>query len=208
MTAMNDRLTESTLPRALADLGRLDTDLALAHGRVGDPPLRRRPPGFATLLRIILAQQVSTASARAILARLDQAASPLDPETFLALDDGQLRAIGFSRRKTDYGRGLARDVAEGRLDLERLKDLDDEEAMAQLVTVKGIGRWTAEIYLMFALGRPDIWPAADLGLAQAVHRLKDLKERPNREHMMELAQAWRPWRSAAALLLWHFLHET
>ena len=196
-----------TAKSALAELGRRDADLAQAHARAGDPPVRRRPAGFATLLRIILAQQVSTASARAILGRLDEAANPLTPETFLALDDGALKAIGFSRQKVGYGRGLAVDVAEGRLDLARVERLDDEEAIAELVKVKGIGRWTAEIYLMSALGRPDVWPAADLGLAQAVQIVKGLEQRPDRARMMEIAEPWRPWRSAASLLLWHYLHK-
>ncbi len=207
MTATTVRVTGATLPAALAELGERDPDLAVAHARAGKPPLRRRGPGFATLLRIILAQQVSVASARAILGRLDRAARPLTPDSFLALDDEALRAIGFSRQKIAYGRSLAGDVAAGRLNLERLRRLDDEAAIEALCAVKGIGRWTAEIYLMFALRRPDIWPAADLGLAQAVQNLKGLEERPDPKRMMEIGEAWRPWRSVASLLLWHYLHK-
>ena len=204
---MSIKITPHTLPKALAELGDWDPDMAVAHAQAGDPPLRRRSAGFAALLRIIIAQQVSTASARAILDRLDKAARPLTPETFLALDDDALRAIGFSRQKAGYGRGLALDVTEGRLDIDRLKGLDDEAAIAELTAVKGIGRWTAEIYLMFALGRPDVWPVADLGLAQAVRRLKGMKERPDAKRMMKIGEAWRPWRSVASLLLWHYLHK-
>ena len=207
MTEKTVTVTARTLPLALAELGARDPDMALARARAGKPPLRRRKAGFAALLRIILAQQVSVASARAIFARLDQAADPLTPETFLALDDAALRAIGFSRQKIGYGRGLAQDVAAGRLDLERLKRLDDEAAIESLSAVKGIGRWTAEIYLMSALGRPDIWPAGDLGLAQAVQLLKGLEERPDPKGMVEIGEAWRPWRSVAGLLLWHYLHK-
>ena len=201
-------VTKRSLPMALAALGEADPDLTKAHLRVGDPPLRRRQAGFAALLRIIVAQQVSTASARAILGRLEEAASPLTPESVLALDDAALRRIGFSRQKTGYARGLAQDVAEGRLDLGRVKRLDDEAVIAELITVKGIGRWTAEVYLMFALHRADVWPAADLGLAQAVQRLKGLVERPDPEQMIEIGERWRPWRSVASLLLWHYLHKT
>lgn len=207
MAGVSTRITARTLPQALAKLGERDPDMAVAHAEVGDPPLRRRPAGFATLLKIILAQQVSTASARAILGRLDKAARPLTPETFLALNDDALRAIGFSRQKAGYGRGLALDVTEGRLDLDRIKRLDDEAAIAEMVSVKGIGVWTAEIYLMFALRRPDVWPAADLGLAQAVRHLKNMKERPDPKRMVDIGEAWRPWRSVAGLLLWHYLHK-
>jgi len=206
MLGMSIKITAHTLPKALAELGDKDPDMAIAHAQAGDPPLRRRPAGFAALMRIIIAQQVSTASARAILGRLDKAAHPLTPETFLALDDDALRAIGFSRQKAGYGRGLAIDVVEGRLAPDRLKGLDDDAVIAELTAVKGIGRWTAEIYLMFALGRPDVWPAADLGLAQAVRQLKGMKERPDPKRMMKIGNAWRPWRSVASLLLWHYLH--
>jgi DNA-3-methyladenine glycosylase II len=207
MSGMNIKVTAHTLPQALAELGDRDPDMAVARARAGEPPLRRRPAGFATLLRIIIAQQVSTASARAISSRLDKAARPLTPETFLALDDHALGAIGFSRQKVGYGRGLAIEVSEGRLALDQLARLDDEAAITELTAVKGIGRWTAEIYLMFALGRRDVWPAADLGLAQAAQHLKGMKERPDPKKMMELGEAWRPWRSVASLLLWHYLHE-
>ena len=206
MTEKPVKITGRTLPVALAELGARDPDMARALAGAGKPPLRRRKAGFAALLRIILAQQVSVASARAIFARLDVAADPLTPETFLALDDEALRAIGFSRQKIGYGRGLAGDVTERRLDLQRLKRLDDEAAIEALTTVKGIGRWSAEIYLMSALGRPDIWPALDLGLAQAVQLLKGLDERPDPKRMLEIGEAWRPWRSVASLLLWHYLH--
>ncbi len=207
MSRMNIKITARSLPKALAELGDTDPDMAVALAHAGNPPLRRRPAGFATVLRIIIAQQVSTASARAILGRLDKAARPLTPETFLALDDQALSAIGFSRQKVGYGRGLAIEVAEGRLVLNQLARLDDEAAIAELTVVKGIGRWTAEIYLMFALGRPDVWPSADLGLAQAVRHLKGMKERPNPKRMMEIGEDWRPWRSVASLLLWHYLHK-
>lgn len=207
MAAMAVKLTARTLPGALGELGDRDPDLAAALEWAGAPPLRRRPGGFATLLRIILAQQVSTASARAIFGRLEEALRPLTPEAFLGLDDGALRAIGFSRQKTAYGRHLAAALAEGRLDLKRVRRLDDAAAVAELAAVKGIGRWSGEIFLMFSLGRPDVWPADDLGLVIAMQRLKGLAERPDRKAMMDIAEAWRPWRSAAALLLWHYLHK-
>ncbi len=201
---MADRLTRRTLPGALDELARRDPDLARAYRAVGVPPIRHRRPGFATLLRIICGQQVSTASARAIFARLEAAASPLTPSAFLALDDDALRAIGFSRQKMLYGRALAGDVAAGRLDLAGLGRLDDEAAVAKLVQVKGVGRWSAEIYLLFALRRPDVWPVDDLAVVNAVARVKGLAARPGRNEMARLGEPWRPWRSAAARLMWHY----
>jgi DNA-3-methyladenine glycosylase II len=148
------------------------------------------------------------ASADAILGRLDEAVSALTPEGFLALDDSALKAIGFSRQKTAYVRGLAAGLVEGRVDLDGLARLDDEAAIAELVKIKGIGRWSAEIYLLFSLKRPDIWPVDDLAVVVAVQRLKGLAERPDRAAMLEIGEPWRPWRSVAARLLWHYYRKT
>jgi DNA-3-methyladenine glycosylase II len=170
--------------------------------------VRKRRPGFATLIQIICAQQVSKASADAILRRLDGVARPLEPGTFLALADEDLRRVGFSRQKTAYGRALAADIAAGRLDLAGLGRLDDEAAIAELVKLKGIGRWSAEVYVMFALGRPDVWPVGDLAVVTALARIKGLPERPSRAQALEIGEPWRPWRSAAARLLWHYYRTT
>jgi DNA-3-methyladenine glycosylase II len=194
---------DETLRPALEALAARDPEISHWYDRCGLPPVRRRPPGFGSLLHIMCAQQVSTASARAIIGRLNAAARPLTPRTFLALDDAALRAIGFSSQKVLHGRTLAADVVAGRIDIDGLAGMDDETAIAHLVAAKGIGPWTAEIYLMSALDRPDVWPADDLAVQMAAQRLKDLPVRPSRAQMMELAEPWRPYRSAAARLLWH-----
>jgi DNA-3-methyladenine glycosylase II len=192
------------LARALDALAAADADLARAHALVGVPPRRGREPGFGALLDIIIAQQVSVAAARAIRARLTAAADPLIPDTFLALDDAALRAVGFSRQKMEYGRGLAQMIADGRLDLDALARLDDEAAIAAITEVKGLGRWSAEVYLLFCLHRPDVMPADDLALLVAVERLKGLEARPTPKALRAMAETWRPWRSIAARLLWHY----
>jgi DNA-3-methyladenine glycosylase II len=199
---LGPRPDESLRP-ALESLAVRDADIARHYAACGLPPLRRQPEGFAGLLRIIVAQQVSAQAARAILVRLDAAARPLTPRKFLKLDDGALKAIGFSRQKTRYGRALAEDVLAKRIALTALAGMDDEEAIAHLSQAKGVGRWSAEIYLLFALGRPDIWPVDDLAVQVSAQRLKGLAERPSRAEMMELAEPWRPHRSAAARFLWH-----
>ncbi len=193
------------LTRALAHLAAADRDLALALDVVGPPPPRHRPAGFASLLDVILAQQVSTASARAIAARLAEALDgAIEPAGLLGLDDAALAAIGFSRSKMRYGRGLARAVAEGRLDFSALAALDDEAAIAALVGLDGIGRWSAEIYLLTALNRADVLPADDLALLVGFQRLSGAAERPRASVLRLRGEAWRPWRSVAARLLWHY----
>jgi DNA-3-methyladenine glycosylase II len=162
-----------------------------------------RPPGFATLAHIVLEQQVSLASAQAAFDRLGAAVDVLTPERFLELDDPTLLAIGFSRQKTRYVRNLAQAVASGALDLDRLAGLADEDVHVALVAQTGVGPWTASIYLLMALRRPDVWPATDMALATAVAEVKRLERRPDADQMQALAEAWRPWRSVAARLFWH-----
>ncbi len=162
-----------------------------------------REPGFATLIEIILGQQVSLASARATFDRLRAAASPLTPDRFRKLTDTKLRRIGFSRQKTAYGRELAQAILDGRLDLDAVGTMDDDEARATLTQIKGIGRWTADIYLLLVLRRPDVWPIADLALAVAAQRLKRLATCPSPAQLDRIGAAWKPWRSVAARLLWH-----
>jgi DNA-3-methyladenine glycosylase II len=175
--------------------------------RAGSPHFRRRRNGFGTLLHIILEQQVSIDAAAAMHRRLIGFCRPLVPETFLALDDALLRSCGFSRQKMGYARHLAQSVGGGRFDFARLAGADDEAAAAQLLSIKGIGRWSAEIYLIFALGRPDVWPAADLGLQISIGEQLGLKSRPGERELRPLAEAWRPWRSVAACLFWQsYLH--
>ncbi len=195
---------DESLRPALEALAGRDAALADAYRRCGLPPVRRSAPGFPGLIRMIIGQQVSVASAAAMVRRLEAAVSPVSAEAFLTLDDGRLREIGFSRQKVRSGRGLAEEIASGRLDLDALAKLDDDAAVVRLTQLRGIGRWTAEIYLLFALQRPDIWPAGDLAVVKAVQAVKGLAERPNLKEMRALAEVWRPHRSAAARLLWHY----
>ena len=175
--------------------------------RAGPPRFRRRRNGFGTLLHIILEQQVSIDAAAAMYRRLLGVCRPLAPETFLALDDPILRSCGFSRQKMGYARDLAAMVGDGKFDFDRLGAAEDQAALAELLSVRGIGRWSAEIYLLFALGRPDIWPAADLGLQVAIGDHLGFGSRPDEIEMRRLGEAWRPWRSVAACLFWQsYLH--
>lgn len=194
---------DETLRPALEALAARDADIARHYALCGLPPVRRRKPGFAGLLHIIVAQQVSAQAAAAIIARLDRAVRPLTPAGFLALDEGELRAIGFSRQKVRYGRALAEDIRAGHIQPRAVARMADAEAIAHLSRAKGIGRWSAEVYLLFALNRPDVWPADDLAVQVAAQRLKGLAERPGRDEMEALAAPWRPYRSAAARFLWH-----
>jgi DNA-3-methyladenine glycosylase II len=163
-----------------------------------------REPGFPTLIHIILEQQVSLASAKAAFDRLIALASPLTPECFLDLDDVTLRSIGFSRQKAKYSRSLAQALVDGQLDLEALDGMEDADVKSELIRIKGIGPWTADIYLLMALRRPDIWPSHDLALAAAMQEVKGLTSRPNPEELDALAVPWRPWRAVAARVLWHW----
>ncbi|MBV8119934.1 MAG: DNA-3-methyladenine glycosylase 2 family protein [Alphaproteobacteria bacterium] len=176
--------------------------------QAGPPRFRRRRNGFATLLHIILEQQVSIDAAAAMHRRLSDTCRPLTPEGFLALDDATLRACGFSRQKMGYARNLAEKVATGSFDFGRLAEADDVAAETALRSLKGIGRWSAEVYLIFALGRADVWPAADLGLQVAVGEQLPLAARPNELELRILGEAWRPWRTVAACLFWQsYLHK-
>lgn len=201
---MQKRLSRITLLKGVRDLAARDKDLAKIASTYGPPPLWEREPGFHTLLHIILEQQVSLASARACYNRLTQAVHPLTPTHFLRLNNDELKQIGFSRQKIIYGRALANAIIEKSIDLENLGTLQDEEAKEQLMKVKGIGSWTADIYLLMALGRPDIWPKGDLALEQAVQRIKGMSKRPTSEQVKEMSEGWQPWRAVAARLLWHF----
>jgi DNA-3-methyladenine glycosylase II len=169
----------------------------------GMPEPRNSERGAQTLLRTIVGQQVSVAAARSMWAKLEAAfGSPPDLNKLLAAGDEDLRAAGMSRQKSGYIRSLAELVISGELDLESLPE-DDEEAIALLTKIKGIGRWSAEIYLLFAEGRADVFPAGDLAVMVELGRLMGLNEKPTEKRLRELAEAWRPYRGAAAVLAWH-----
>ena len=205
---MHPQLTEETLHTAVRLLAERDAHLAGVYAATGAPPLWARPPGFASLIYIILEQQVSLASARAAFTRLSAAISPVTPQGFLALDDIQLKRIGFSRQKTAYGRILARALLSGELDLDGLSDLPEEAVREKLMKIKGIGRWTSDIYLMEALLRPDIWPTGDLALAVAIQHVKELAVLPQPSEIEALGEAYRPWRAVAARMFWHYYLST
>ncbi len=191
---------------ALAELSDRDPDLRAVVERFGPPPLWEREEGFPTLVRIVLEQQVSLASAQAAFDRLVAALGDpgeLTPERFLTLDDAQLLAIGFSRQKTGYCRGLAAAIHSGVLDLEGLGRLPDREVFERLVALPGIGPWTASIYMLMAMGRPDVWPATDMALLSSLAQVRGLSAPPAADVAAQIAEAWRPWRSVAARLLWH-----
>lgn len=197
-------LTEHTFTSGLEYLYSRDPDLAWVLDRHGNPPFWQREPGFPTLVHIILEQQVSLASAQAAFDRLCRAVDRLNPSSFLALDDATLRTIGFSRQKTNYCRSLSLAILRGELDLLELENMDDQTARSELVKLKGIGPWTANIYLLLALRRPDIWPDTDLALAVAIQKLKTQNRRPDVDELRELSEPWRPWRAVAARILWHY----
>jgi DNA-3-methyladenine glycosylase II len=167
------------------------------------PPLWDREPGFATLLQIILEQQVSLASAQAAFDRLVAASGTVEPGRFLEFSDSDLLGIGFSRQKARYGRALATRIEAGELDLAGLALLDDRAVQDTLEAVPGIGPWTSTVYLLMVLLRPDVWPVGDIALASAVATVKGLPARPTSVDMAAIGEPWRPWRSVAARLLWH-----
>jgi DNA-3-methyladenine glycosylase II len=198
MVTTHDQLTAS-----LDAIAAIEPGFAAAITRAGYPQPRVREPGYETLLRTIVGQQVSVAAAAAVWRKLEaELGAGCAPEALLARDYDALRACGLSRQKQGYARSLAEMVLSGALDLHSLPQ-DDEEAIAQLVRIKGIGRWSAEIYLLFAEGRPDIWPAGDLAVQIEIGRMLGLPERPSEKATRALAEAWRPHRGAAAIMAWH-----
>ncbi|QBM74726.1 DNA-3-methyladenine glycosylase 2 family protein [Sphingomonas sp. AAP5] len=196
-------LSADQLKTALDELATREPAIAAALARVGYPEPRISPRGYATLLRTIIGQQVSTKAAESVWRKLETIIGDLDdPANVTSASDEQLREAGLSRQKAGYARSLAALVASGELDLANLP-ADDDEAIAKLVAVKGIGRWSAEIYLLFAEGRLDIWPAGDLAIQIEVGRILGHEARPSEKLVRELAEAWRPHRGAAAVFAWY-----
>ena len=202
------RLTKTLLLEGTDALAAADPDLGNVVARFGPPPLWARRPGFATLVQIVLEQQVSLASGRATFGRLRGAFGEITPERFATLTAAQIRAAGVTRQKAGYCLGIAQQVVDGTLDLRSLGRVTDEEAHRRLVGVRGIGPWTADIYLLMALCRPDVWPDGDLALATAAQQVKRLRRRPDTARLRRLAARWAPWRAVAARLLWHHYLST
>lgn len=197
-------LNQISLAQGVSYLCNVDPDIARVVSDLGHPPLWAREPGFATLLQIILEQQVSLASARAAYQKLEKASGQITPERFLTFSDAELKQFGFSRQKTEYGRVLSEAIVNGQMDLDGLSDLEDRQVRRELVRLKGIGPWTADIYLLMALLRPDIWPSGDLALVSAVQQMKNLPEKPTALQIFQIAEKWKPWRSVAARIAWHY----
>ena len=185
-------------------LAKEDSHLARVYKTYGTPPLWDLEQSFATLVYIILGQQVSLASAKACFDKLNKWLGNVTPESFLTLNDGELKKIGFSRQKTSYGRNVAEALIEGNLSLEKLNKLTDQDVKIELERIKGIGTWTSDIYLLMAMLRPDIMPKGDLALHVAWKELAGLEERPKSDEFIEMAKHWEPYRSVAARLLWHY----
>ena len=200
----SDALTQKSLAIVARQLAERDQMLAGIYAVHGDPPLWRRATGFPTLVHIILEQQVSLKSAKAMLLRLEASIQPFTPARFLELGDSYLRGLGVTRQKSAYLLHLASSIESGELSFKRLARLGDIEARMMLTRIKGIGSWSADVYLLMAMRRADIWPAGDLALAVAMQELKGLAKRPGPEELEQLAEPWRPHRAVAARMLWQY----
>ncbi len=197
-------LNEENLGAACEELAKNDADLAFIFQTYGKPPLWKRETNFATLVHIILEQQVSLASALSAFNKLKEKLGEITPEGVLALTDEELKAAYFSRQKTVYARELAKAILDENLDLKSLENLSDAEVKDELKKIKGIGDWTSDIYLLMAMSRADVMPKGDLALHVAWKRLKKLEHAPGSEEFQIIAERWKPFRAAAARLLWHF----
>jgi DNA-3-methyladenine glycosylase II len=197
-------LNEAGVAAAALKLARRDKDLASILKLHGPPPLWARRPGFSTLVKIILEQQVSLASAASIFARLKKNVVPFQPVRMLELGEAHLKASGLTRQKTAYCLHLAESLSDNRLRLSQLSRMSDDEVKAALMEIKGLGAWSADVYLLMVLRRPDVFPASDLALVSAVTKLKRLESRPTTNQLLEIAEAWRPYRSVAARMLWQY----
>ena len=199
-------MTKESLAEGAAYLAARDEHLGGLFEADGVPPLWARRPGFSTLLRIVLEQQVSLASARATYRRLVDHLGRVTPHRVLAAGSSGLRSRGVTRQKASYCVNIAEGMLDDRLDLPAIARMADDEAVDALTRIKGIGPWTAEVYLLMALCRPDVWPTGDVALINTVRRVKGLAERPSSSELVEIAEAWRPFRSVAARMLWqHYL---
>jgi len=201
-------LTEANLLRAAKTLASRDNDLAVIFKRFGPPPLWARRPGFSTLVKIILEQQVSLRSAAALFARLKKNTSPFHPARVIELGEPHLKSQGLTRQKTAYCLHLAESLRNKPLLLRRLSGMSDADVKAALMEIKGIGSWSADVYLLMVLRRPDVFPATDLALITAVTELKQLSTRPDSSQLLQMAEAWRPYRSVAARMLWQYYLAT
>jgi DNA-3-methyladenine glycosylase II len=202
------QLTPETLGHGVAQLAQRDPHLAAVVERFGPPPLWDRAPGFGTLVQIILEQQVSLAAGRSAYRRLERVAGAVTPEAIARLDEATLRSAGLTRQKSRYVRELAQAIVAGEFDPSALSGMNDDDAHMALIRLKGIGAWTANIYLLMALGRRDIWPNGDLALVAALREVKRMRSTPSLERIRRITNGWRPWRAVAARVLWHHYLST
>ena len=202
---MNDdtSMTEACYLQAIGELTAQDTNLATIVTRWGNPPFWIHVHGFPGLVIAILAQQVSLESANATFSKLENALGAVEPKGILTLDDASLKTIGFSRQKASYVRGIARGILEDEIHIPALDSMNDDKARQYLINLRGIGAWTADVYLLFSLRRPDAWPSGDLALAKAIQEIEGLAAMPDWEEVDNFAARWRPWRAVAARILWH-----
>lgn len=197
-------LTQKSLALAARELAARDKILAEIHATYGDPPLWRRATGFPTLVHIILEQQVSLKSARSMLDRLETAIQPFTPLRFIQLGEAYLRSLGVTRQKSAYLLHLSGSIVSGELSFSKLARMSDDDARLVLTRIKGIGSWSADVYLLMAMRRADIWPAGDLALAVAMKDLKGLAQRPGPVELEQIAESWRPHRAVAARMIWQY----
>lgn len=203
---MNFQLTRRHLERAIDEIALKDAHMARALNEVGYPDERRRgEPSYEHFLRIIVGQQLSVKAAATIFGRIEAVLQgDFQPKQVLAMSDDELRELGLSRQKIGYARGLSEAVLDGRLVPAALAELPDAEVVERITRLKGFGRWSAEMFLLFSLGRPDVWPADDLAIQAGLQRIKNLRARPDRKRTDAMARPWRPYRGAAAILVWHY----
>jgi DNA-3-methyladenine glycosylase II len=201
-------MQKAHIKQSLQALAKVDDDIALALRQCGYPEPRIRPAGFETFLNTIVSQQISTKAAATISLRVSNLMSRIDAKSLLALPDKTLREAGLSQRKMEYAQGLADAIVTGVFDPDALSDMSDDKAINAIMEIRGFGRWSAEIYLMFSLQREDVFPADDLILLTSLQKLKNLADRPTPKIARELTQSWSPCLSSASLFLWHYHHHT
>lgn len=201
-------MNRHTISKGIAALSKLDPDLAAAVEQVGPPEPRHRPAGFETLLYTVISQQISAQAARAVKSRVTALMSVVSAENLLQLDDSELRHAGLSFRKISYAKDLAAAILGGSFDIDGLAGMSDQAAIESITALRGFGRWSAEVYLMFSLDRQDIFPTGDLALQQALRRLKGCDGKPTPAQAGALVAHWSPWRTVGALFLWHYYRGT
>lgn len=200
-------MDEQTIARGMQALSLLDEDIAAAFKELGPPSPRSRPAGFETFLSTIVGQQLSTKVAAIIMQRLINLMGSVTPTRLIEIEDQALRDVGLSWRKVEYVKRLANAIITNSLDIESLSDLSDEEAIIEIMQLKGFGRWSAEIYLIFSLNRQDIFPADDLGILLGLAKLKGLPEKPTPKQARQMVEHWQGWRSVGSLFLWQYYHQ-